>query len=304
VTQGGTSVTIDIERADAKEGAAGPLREFENVTVRVRFTDTASNSPVAGGSPAAWIDRRAGDRQTTPAQCIAKVKRFAEGSTFSRTELDLTSYFVVTLNSDPTLTVVDPRFGYGDTRLLAIVSLDGPGEDWAPTTDGKQLFVSISSANEVVAVDATAWRVTATAHAIARASRIALQPDEAYLWVGYNGDGDSGVTVLSPRDMKVVARIPTGNGYHHIAFSEDNSFAFVTNPQAGTVSVIDVRKLEKVKDISVGAGPTWIAYSDLAKAAYVANQGDGRIVAIDAVEHTIRATGKSASRRAAASLWW
>lgn len=284
-------MVVNVEHIDASKTASDPLREFENVRVQVRFTDAATSSPLSGGSPAAWIDRRPGGQQTTQTQCVGKVKRFAEGSTFSHTALDLTSYFVVIMNNDATLTVVDPRFGYGDTRLLALVTLKGPGEDWALTADGKNLFVSVPSANEVVAVDAAAWKVTATAAAIPKAARVALQPDEAYLWVGYGADDeDSGVAVLNARNMKTVARIRTGRGYHHIAFTDDSAFAFVTNPRDGTVSVIDVRKLAKAGDVAVGAKPTWIAYSDLAKAAYVANEGDGKIVAIDAAEHKILAT--------------
>lgn len=286
--QNGTNVAVSIRPVDPKKTE---LRERDTVVVQVRFTDAATNSPLAGGSPAAWIDRRSGAQPITQAQCVGKVKRFAEGSTFSRTEMDLTSYFVVTMNSDPTLTVVDPRFGYGDTRLLAMVTLNGPGEDWALTADGKRLFVSVPASNEVVAVDATSWRIAEAAGSIPRAARVALQPDEAYLWVAYGGDDeDSGVVVLTARDLKAAARIRTGRGYHHLAFTQDSAFAFVSNPGDGTVTVIDVRKLAVAANVKVGARPLWLAYSDLAKAVYVANEGDGKIVAIDAVDHTVRAT--------------
>jgi len=285
VTQNGTTVRLSVEHVDPAKTASDPLQEFENVVVRFQFADTATNSPVSGGSPAAWIDRRLDGHKTTSEQCTGKVKRFAEGSTFSRTELDLTSFFVAIMNNDATLTVVDPRFGYGDTRLLAMVSLDSPGEDWALTGDGKFLFVSEPGANKVVAVDTAAWKVIGNAGSIPGAGRVALQPDEAYVWVAY----ESGVAVLSARDLKTVARIPTGGGYHHMTFSADSSFAFVTNPADGTVSVIDVRKLAKIKDVQVGSKPAWIAFSDLAKAVYVANEGDGDVVVIDAVEHKILA---------------
>jgi len=291
VTLHGTSVTLNVDRVDGSKASKEPLKEFEDVNIQLRFADAVTKSPLTGDSPAAWIDRRFSMGPTTQNQCVGKVRRFAEGSTFSHTQVDLTSYFVVMMNNDSTLTVVDPRFGYGDTRLLAIVSLHGPAEDWALTEDGKRLFVSVPSASEVAAIDTADWKVVSTRAQVDRAARIALQPDEAYLWVSYgSGEENSGVDVLSPHDLKVLARIPTGRGYHHMAFTADSSFAFVTNPKDGTVSVIDVRKLARVVDIRTGEKPTWIAYSDLAKAAYVANEGDGRIVAIDAVSHTIRAT--------------
>jgi YVTN family beta-propeller protein len=289
VKEGGTVVQVSVERLASPKPTAEGVRELEDVTVRVKVTDAASGFPIPGGSPAMWLDHKPEGAKTTAEQCAGKIKRFAEGSTFSRTEMDLTSFYVVLMNNDATLTVVDPRFGYGDTRLLALVALDGPGEDWAATADGKRLFVSVPTANQVVAVETGAWKVVGKA-AVPGAARVSLQPDEAYLWVSYGAkDADSGVVVLNARDLKPVARIATGRGYHHLAFSADSSFAFVTNPGSGTVSAIDVRKLTKVRDIEVGSQPTWIAYSNLAKAVYVANEGDGKVTAIDAVSHTVLA---------------
>src|SRR5215472_16816808 len=205
LTQNGTSVTVNVQHVDQAKTAKDPLREFENVLVQIRFSDVTTGSPITGGSPAAWIDRRPSSQKTAPEQCVGKVKRFAEGSTFSRNELDLTSYFVVILNSDPSLTVVDPRFGYGDTRLLAMVPLDGPAEDWVLTGDGRRLFVSVPAAGQVVAVDTAAWKVLLTASSILQVVSVALQPDEGYLWVAYGAEEeDSGVVVLDPRDMKVA----------------------------------------------------------------------------------------------------
>lgn len=184
--------------------------------------------------------------------------------------------------------MVDPRFGYGDTRLLALVPLDSPGEDWAPSSDGRRLFVSMRDANKVAAIDTASWTVMGSSAPVPHAARLALQPDGAYLWIGYEvAAGDSGVAVVNARDMRVVARILTGGGYHHMTFSPDSSFAFVTNPNDGTVSVIDVRTLSRIKNIQVGTKPVWIAFSDLANAAYVADETDGTIVAIDAKEHRI-----------------
>src|SRR6201999_165785 len=228
------------------------------------------------------IDRKPDGEKTEQAQCVGKIKRFAEGSTFSRTELDLTSFYVAMLNNDPTITVVDPRFGYGDTRLLAMVALESQGEDWALSSDGSRLFVSMPQAGKVAAIDATAWKVITNLDAGPHPARVELQPDEAYLWVGLDADAEnSGVAIVDAHSLKVITRIATGRGYHHIAFSADSSLAFVTNQKSGTVSVIDVRKLAKLKDIAVGNSPGWITFSNLAQAAYVANEGDGTIAAID-----------------------
>jgi YVTN family beta-propeller protein len=294
LTQNGTTVRLSVERVDPSKATAEPLREGEPVVVRFRVSDTATNSPLPGASPAAWMDPKRAGEKTSLELCTGKIRRFAEGSVFSRTELDLTVFYVVILNADATLTVVDPRFGHGDTRLLALVPLESPGEDWALTSDGKRLFVSMPDANKVAAIDTASWKVIGSAE-MPRAARLGLQPDGAYLWIAYGGEsGDSGVAAVNALDLKTVARIPTGHGYHHFTFSPDSSFVFVTNPNDGTVSVIDVRKMSRIKDIPAGKKPVWIAFSDLAKAAYVTNEGDGTIVAIDANEHRVLARMEAA----------
>ena len=54
----------------------------------------------------------------------------------SRPEVDLNVYYVLALNEDATISVVDPLFGYGSSKLLTMVFLHSPGEDWALSADG------------------------------------------------------------------------------------------------------------------------------------------------------------------------
>lgn len=287
-TQNGTTVQLTVAPVDEAANQA-ELREGEAVTIRFTLTDAGSKTRLRGASPAAWIDLKSRAGKTSNEMCAGKVRRLAEGSTFSRTELDLTAFYVVIMNADATLTVVDPRFGHGDTHLLALVPLDSPAEDWALTPDAKRLFVSLKEANKVIAIDTASW-TTAGAATEPQPKTIAVQPDGAYVWVSYGGGtGESGVAALSTGDMKAAARFPTGHGYHHIAFSSDSAFVFVTNPKEGTVSVIDVRRMTRLKDVPVGKDPGWIAFSDLAEAAYVANSGDGTIVALDGKTQRVRA---------------
>ena len=227
---------------------------------------------------------------TTEEQCLGKVKRFAEGSSLSRAELDLNANYVVALNNDATVTVVDPRFGHGDTRLLELVQLSSPGEDWAITADQTRIFVSLPESDEVAAIDTASWKVAARIKTEARPTRTAIQPDGQYLWVGYDtpaqGDKPSGVLVISTREAKVVERIPTGRGHHEIAISDDSRYAYVTNAADGTVTIVDVRTLAKVADVATGSRPSAVAYSGLARAAYVVNSGDGTLAVIDG-RHTV-----------------
>jgi DNA-binding beta-propeller fold protein YncE len=243
-------------------------------------SDTTTGSPVTGAKPAAWIDPMRGSLS-----CAEKVKDFLAGSVFSRAELDLNSFYVLALNQDATVTVVDPLFGYGGTKLLAMVQLKSPGLDWALTPDQSRLFVSMPDSNGVAAVDTRSWKVLANADIPGHPGRLAMQPDGRLVWVGR----DAGVSAIDAANLRLVGALNTGRGAHEIAFSGDSRFLFITNHDDATVSIVDTLSLEKVADLRVGKEPRSIAWSPLSHTAWVAS-ADGTIVAVDAATRAIVST--------------
>src|SRR4029453_6226493 len=239
-----------------------------DAVVRFRLSDAATGTPLSGVYPAAWMDRMGEGETAGDGHCVGKVEEFLGGSLFNRPAVDLNVYYVLALNQDATITVVDPLFGYGGTQLLALVELDSPGEDWALTADRRRLFVSMPESNRVAVVDTASWKRVASLEVGPRPGRVALQPDGAYLWVALDVAG--GVAVVDAANLRMVTRIPTGRGRHDLALSDDSRFAFVTNQEEGTVSIIDVAKLAKVRDVETGAGPVSVSFSPLAKAAHAA----------------------------------
>jgi YVTN family beta-propeller protein len=281
-------VTQGVEVEFTIEPAAGStqLMEEQDARIRVRVTDTATRSPLAGVRPSVWMTMREGER-TTPEQCKEKIRAFLQGSLRARPDVDLNSYYVLALNSEPNISVIDPLLGFGGTRLVTLVLLKSPGEDWALTADQERLFVSMPASNQVAVVDANTWKVVANVETGARPVRLALQPDEQYLWVGTDEGAESGVTVIDTKTFRQVARIPTGAGHHEIAVSVDNRTAFVTNRDAGTLSLIDVRKLSKTADVKAGRGADAVAVSPLSKFAYVADGASGRVAVVDPVKAAV-----------------
>jgi YVTN family beta-propeller protein len=193
------------------------------------------------------------------------------------------------LNNEPNISVIDPLLGFGGSKLYTLVPLKSPGEDWVLTPDNKRLYVSLPQSNQVAVIDPRSWKVVTNIDAGLKPTRLALQHDQRYLWVGT----DEGVTVIDAVSGKVAARIKTAAGPHEIVFNDDDSLAFVTNKEAGTVSLIDVRKLASVKEIKAGSRPAAIAFSSLSKNAYVVNESDGTIVAIDAAKRDVVAQIKT-----------
>ena len=276
--QGGVALELAVESLASGTGAAAELREGD-AAVRFRLFDAATGTPLAGAYPSAWMDLLPAG-ESADAHCVQKVEEFLGGSLFSRPAVDLNVYYVLALNQDATITVVDPLFGFGGTKLLALVELDSPGEDWALSTDRGRLFVSMPESNRVAVVDTASWKKVASLDAGPRPGRVALQPDGAYLWVALDGPGGAGVAAIDTRSLAVAARIPTGRGRHDLALSDDNRFAFVTNRDEGTVSVIDVAKLARVRDVETGAAPASVAFSAQARAAYVTSEEGGTITVV------------------------
>ena len=274
-----------VEQGIAIEFTVDPLapnvnkiRAAEDVNIKFTVTDTTSGTPVKGLGLSAWISLREGSSKAVePAQCHDKIQSYLTGSLRARPDVDLNSYYVLALNKSADISVIDPLLGFGGSKLLTLVMLKSPGEDWLLSRDGEKLFVTMPLINQVAVVNTRSWKVTDYIDTATHPTRITAQPDQQYVWV----TNDESVTVIDVNSLKVAAKIATGAGEHDIVVSNDNRYAFVSNRESGTVSVIDIRKLEKINDVKVGPSPASLALSELSKAVYVASENDGAVTVID-----------------------
>ena len=282
IVKDGIEIEFTAEAPTSKSG----LIAGEDAVFRFKIRDTTSKTPLSGVRPAAWVAQRERPGAPGPDQCRAKVESFMQGSMRSRPDVDLNTYYLLTLNQEPNLSVIDPLLGFGGSKLLTLVLLKSPGEDWALTSNRLKLFVSMPRVNQVAVVDTTTWKVIANVDTGVKPARVALQPDEKYVWVA----SENGVTVIDATTLKTAKQIATGGGAHEIAFGANNKFAFVTNRNGGTLSVISVPKLRKLNDVKIGALASSLTFSPLSNALYVGNEADGSVVVVDASSHKLLAT--------------
>lgn len=280
--------------ADPLAQHAAKIRAAEDVTIKFKVTDTTTGTPVKGLGLSAWINLRPKDKVTEQAQCREKIRSYLTGSLRTRPDVDLNSYYVLALNKSADISVIDPLLGFGGSKLLTLVMMKSPGEDWILTRDGEKLFVTLPLINQVAVISTRSWKVLNYIDTGVKPTRIVAQPDQQYIWVANEGDEkNGGVTVIEPATLKVAAKIPTGAGPHDLVLSGDNRFAFVSNRQSGTVSIIDVQTLAKLHDVKVGSGPVSMSLSELSKALYVANEGDGTVTVIEGHSHQVLAQMKT-----------
>src|SRR5688500_13398447 len=247
-------ISIEFSAAPVRTTEGTDIRAGEEGTVRFKISGTNGRVPLSSLRPVAWVDQRTGRQISDARVCREKVQSFLQSSFTKRPTLDLNAYFILALNNEPNISVIDPLSGFGGSKLYTLVVLKSPGEDWVLSSDNKRLYVSMPAVNQVAVIDVPTWKVIANVDAGVKPSRLVLQHDGRYLWVGNNGDAmnESGVTVIDTVANKALVHIRTGLGHHEIALNDDDTFAFVTNKESGYVSVIEVRTLDEVKRISIG----------------------------------------------------
>jgi YVTN family beta-propeller protein len=278
----GIRVTFDAARVAAPDARGESFQEGDAVRFRFTLTDPAGKVPIRGATTRAWLSlRREGEIPAANAPTI-KAARFITGGIFGQADLDLNSFYVLTLNSDATISVVDPLFGFGSTKLLALIPLSANGYDWVMTQDQAKLFVSIPEKKQIAVIDTSRWEVSHHIDAGLRPARLALQPDEQYLWAAGEGASETSVTAFRADTFAPVATLPIGRGDHAISVTPNSTFVFITSSEDDSISIIDTRTLAKVKEIKIGRGPVAAAYSELAETLYVCATGSGEIAVLDA----------------------
>ena len=287
---------IAFELLPARSGEAnrGGFRDGDDVVFRFTITDPASGAGVPKAHPAAWMAPRA-EGETRDALAAAKTIASvpARATASAAPTLDLNVFYALTMNDDATVTVVDPLFGFGNTKLLAMVLLKGNAVDWALSDDQSRLYLATPSTDRITVVDTATWSESAVLTSIRHPSRLALQPDGHYLWAA-SGDPSptrSGVAAIGTDGPTLVRTIPTGRGDHAIAFDGDGREVFVTNRDDGTVSVIEISTLARVADIATGRAPVSLAYSPASRMIYVADAVDGTITIVS--PQTLKVVGRA-----------
>jgi len=270
------------------------VMEGKYADVEFRITDAQTGTPVKGIYPAVWLDiAKPWDQPDLEnlVTCKDRVQLYMQGLVGVRPLVDLNSYFVLVMNQDNTISVIDPIIGVaGITKLYASINLLAPGAEWAKTLDEKFMFVSMPSKGKIAQVDLTTFKVTANIDAGKNPVRIALQPDEKYLWVANNhGDANlGGVSVIDVTKQEKIRFIATGAGHHELAFSHDSRFAYVSNRDDGSIAVIDTASLETIKTIAVGKQVIGIAYSAKSESLYATDGESGLISIIDMNSHSVK----------------
>jgi len=281
VLKEGVRIDFTVSHLDSKKSNQA-FKEGDDVLFQFKIKDTISNKPLTGSFPAAWMDEINPDQDVS---CGKKIVSYIEAGFQHRPKLDLNKYYVLTLNHDNTINVVDPLFGYGGSQLLNQLQLNGTGYDWVIKEDQSMICVSVPQASEITFIDTADLKVDTHVTIPGKPRDIVFQNDERYAWVGYESmgrfEGNSGVAVLDTESKSLVKSIETGRGDHQVIMDEDNRFVYVSNSYDGTVSVIDMSDLSKKSDVKIFGTPISMDFSSKANALYVVNKEESAVYVIN-----------------------
>jgi DNA-binding beta-propeller fold protein YncE len=289
----GIAVDLTVVPAAGGQAPAAELREGQEAVIRFRLSDEATGTPLAGASPAAWLEAAAAAR--TAGTCSETVAQLLSGSFFRRPAVDLNAYHVLALNDEASVAVIDPLSGFGGSKLLAQVKLASPGEDWALSADRARLYVSQPAAGKVAAVDTADWKVVAQIDAGPRPGRLALEPDGGRLWVSTA----TGVAAIDTASLKTVAQFTVGSSTaadgprRDLVLSDDGRRLFAVEAEAQALAEIDTARLAKLREVVLPEAPTSVAWSPLGHAAYAVAGEAGKVFVVDPEALRIRATASA-----------
>jgi YVTN family beta-propeller protein len=194
---------------------------------------------------------------------------------------------LVVNKGDQTLGLIDP--GLGST--VAAVKLSGyTGHEVAASPDGKTAYVPIygdsgvgragSDGRAVDVIDIPSRQRTATID-LGQGERphCAQVGPDGLLYV--STEVTNSVTVIDPKALKVVGKLPTGEPQSHmVVISPDGKRAYTSNVRPGSVTVIDIASRNVLATIPVSRFAQRIALAQGLR-VITADQTEPRLAVID-----------------------
>ena len=203
---------------------------------------------------------------------------------------------LVANQGDHTLSLIDPAAG----KQVAAVPVGGvTGHEVAVSADGKLAFVPIygdsgvgrpgTDGSSMAVIDLAARKVVASVdfgHGV-RPHMPLVEPVSGMLYV--TTELDKAVTVIDPKTLKIVGKIPTGQEQSHmLVVTHDGKRGYTANVGPGTVSVLDMVARKTIAVIPVSGMTQRISISRDDKMVFTADQTKPRVAVIDTATNTVK----------------
>jgi DNA-binding beta-propeller fold protein YncE len=203
---------------------------------------------------------------------------------------------LVANQGDHTLSLIDPVAG----KQIAAVPVGGvTGHEVAVSADGKLAYVPIygdsgvgragTDGSSMAVIDLAARKVMGSVdfgHGV-RPHMPLVDPVSGMLYV--TTELDKAVTVIDPKTMKIVGKIPTGQEQSHmLVVTRDGKRGYTANVGPGTVSVLDMAGRKTVAVIPVSGTTQRISMSRDGSMVFTADQTKPQVAVIDTATNKVK----------------
>jgi DNA-binding beta-propeller fold protein YncE len=203
---------------------------------------------------------------------------------------------LVVNQGDHTLSLIDPVAG---KQIVAIPVGGVTGHEVAVSPDGARAYVPIygdsgvgrpgSDGSTMAVIDLVARKVVATVdfgHSV-RPHMPLLEPVSGMLYV--TTELDKALTVIDPKTMKIVGKIPTGQEQSHMfVVSPDGRRGYTTNVGPGTVSVLDMVARKTLVVIPISGTTQRISITPDGGRVFTADQTKPQMAVIDTTTNAVK----------------
>lgn len=287
VEQGGVRVTMGVrplhEGPVAEESVAGP-RAGEEALVSLQILDSGSRTPLRGLRPAAWFQRRMPDaKPPSGEECLEMIRKLSSGALAAGSDVNLNRFFVFSLNSDRSITVVNPLVSFSRTKLAGIMTLPADASDWLQVPSRSDLWVTMPAKGSLARIDTRSRRIAKEVEVGGKPGRLASSDGGRWIWIGDEEDG--AVTVLGADELTVKSRFPIGKG--RVLLASDREGGRIFAAATDRVVILDGRDIAVAGTADLPDTPVAMAVSHLAGALLLASDS-GRIQVRDAQSGALR----------------
>jgi DNA-binding beta-propeller fold protein YncE len=206
--------------------------------------------------------------------------------------------FVLVANqADRDISILDPVAG---VQVAVVPEWGITGHEVAASPDGRTAYVPIygdsavgargTDGDHMIAIDIPSRKIVGMVdfgHGV-RPHCVVYDPHSGMLYI--TTELDNAVTIVNPRTLKVVGKIPTGQiESHMLAISHDGKRGYTANVGAGSVSVLDLVGRKTIAVIPISKTVQRISISNDDSMVFTADQVKPQLAVIDTATNKVKA---------------
>ncbi|MDE0961371.1 MAG: hypothetical protein OSB09_11395 [Planctomycetota bacterium] len=267
------------------EPLAGATELRQGVDAKVTYTirDANSGEPLTGLHPLSWMHGRDGLFPPNKVQLKEMVSQFLGGLISISADHDLNKYYLLVLNGDRSISIIDPLVAFSITKLRNLIGIPGDPVDWALDEIHEKLLVTLPDEGQLLVIDLTRAQIEKVIDfgEGTEPVKVLIQEDHNTAWISLDGTDQ-----LAPIDLislEAGPRISLGKGRHVTAVDADSNWLAATNTEDGTVTIVDLNDRSRVRTIEVGETPLALQYAPLAARFLIACANENRLRVVDPI---------------------